>query len=54
MMYYWSILGAVVLGAAIAWASLNNRQSKREARRTEEATRELYQEEDAKNKAQGR
>lgn len=54
MMYYWSILGALILGAAIAWAALNNRQSRREERRTEDATRDLYKAEDEKNKAQGR
>ena len=42
MMYYWTIIGAVVLAVAIGWAMLNNRQSKGEHRRTEEATRELY------------
>ena len=50
MMYMWVIIGALVLGAVIAWAALNNRQSAEGERRTEEATRELYQREDADNK----
>ncbi|WP_174278691.1 hypothetical protein [Sphingomonas bacterium] len=48
------IVGPILLAAAIAWAALNNRQSKRAERRTEDATRELYQAEDAKNKEAGR
>ena len=43
-------IGIVALGAAIAWAMLNNRQSRGEYRRTEQATRDLYQQEDADNK----
>ena len=41
------VIGPVLLAAAIAWAMLNNRQSRRQTRRTEAATRELYREEDA-------
>lgn len=50
-LFHWAIgIGIVVLAAAIAWATLNNRQSRREYRRTEDATREFYQQEDADNK----
>jgi formate/nitrite transporter FocA (FNT family) len=42
MMYFWNIIGAVILAAAIAWAILHNHQSRRGKQRTEEATRELY------------
>ena len=52
--YIWEILvivGPIVLAAAIGWAMLHNRQSKREYRRTEESTREFYRQEDADNKA---
>jgi HAMP domain-containing protein len=52
-MYWWTIIGAVLLGVAIAWAALNNRQSRREEQRTEDATRELYKEQDAADKAEG-
>ena len=51
MMYYWTIIGAVLLLAAIGWAALNNRQSRRGYKRTEEATRDLYQEQDRADKA---
>ena len=36
--------GFVILAAAIAWAKLNNRTTRREDARTEAATAELYQE----------
>ena len=51
MMYMWTIIGAVLLAAAIGWAALNNRQSKRGLERTENATRDLYQEQDRADKA---
>jgi hypothetical protein len=54
MMYYWTIAGAVLLAGVIIWAMLHNKQSRRQHDRTEAATHELYQEEDAKNKAEGR
>ena len=54
MMYIWVLIGAVLLGGAIAWAALNNRQSPKAERRTEDATRDLYRAEDAKNKDAGR
>ena len=45
------IVGPLLLAIAIAWAALNNRQSRKGQRRTEEATRDLYKREDADNKA---
>jgi len=39
-----AIGGFLILGAAIAWAKLSNRTSAREDARTEQATRELYEE----------
>ncbi len=47
------IVGPILLAAAIAWAALNNRQSKAAERRTEEATHDLYKEQDAADKAAG-
>lgn len=44
------IVGPIVLAIAIGWAMLNNRQSRREDRRTEQATRDLYQEQDRADK----
>jgi hypothetical protein len=41
----WSIvviLGPIILAAAIAWALINNRTSKRRLDQTEQATRDLY------------
>ena len=54
MMYLWVVIGALILGGAIAWAALNNRQSRQQEQRTEDATHDLYKAEDEKNKAQGR
>ena len=54
MMYLWVFIGAMILIGAIIWAMFNNRQTPREYRRTEDATRDLYQAEDEKNKAEGR
>ena len=45
-----TIIGAVLLAAVIAWAALRNRADKGSENRTEEATRELYREEDAAHK----
>jgi hypothetical protein len=49
--FNWSLLtivGPILLFAVILWATLRNRKSTpREIERTEEATRELYKEEDA-------
>lgn len=36
--------GFLILAAAIAWAKLKNRTSRRQDARTEAATRELYEE----------
>lgn len=44
--YIWEILvivGPIVLAIAIAWAMMHNRQSRSEYKRTEAATRDLYQ-----------
>ena len=41
-----TILGPIILAAVILWAIFNNRTTKREKERTEEATREMY---DAQN-----
>lgn len=48
------VVGPILLAIAIIWAALNNRQSKKAERRTEDATRNLYQSEDAQNKEAGR
>ena len=43
-----TILGPVILGAVILWALLRNRKSSRaEIDRTEQATHDLYREENA-------
>ncbi|MGI4731308.1 MAG: hypothetical protein ACRYFW_06125 [Janthinobacterium lividum] len=38
------IFGFVILGAAIAYAALRNKQTPRQTKRTEDATRALYDE----------
>ena len=48
------VVGPILLALAIAWAALNNRQSRKAERRTEDATRDLYRAEDAQNKDGGR
>ena len=48
------VVGPLLLAIAIAWAALNNRQSRKGLRRTEDATRDLYRAEDAQNKDAGR
>ena len=51
---WWSlmtILGPIVLAVAIAWAILNNRRSKAAEDRTEAATRQMYAEQNADDKA---
>ena len=51
---FWQILvivGPLILIGAIAWAALNNRQSRRGVERTEDATRDLYQAQDASDKS---
>ena len=44
------IVGPILLIGAIVWAMVNNRQSRRGERHTEQATRNLYQEQDADDK----
>ena len=44
-----TILGPILLAAVILWAILHNRTSKRQERRTEEATREMYDEQSAED-----
>jgi hypothetical protein len=46
-----TIIGPIVLAAAILWAMLHNRGSKREVERTEEATREMYDQQNRDDKA---
>lgn len=45
------VVGPIVLLAAIAWAIVNNRRSREDEARTEEATRRRYAEQDADDKA---
>lgn len=45
------VIGPLVLIGAIAWAALHNRQSRRGIQRTEQATHDLYQEQDAADKS---
>ncbi|RYD58849.1 MAG: hypothetical protein EOP60_02785 [Sphingomonadales bacterium] len=40
------IVGPILLAAAIIWAMLHNRGSKRDVQRTEDATREMYDAQD--------
>lgn len=44
-----TILGPIVLAAVILWAILHNRTSKQQERRTEEATRQMYDEQSAED-----
>ena len=46
-----TILGPIVLAAALIWAMLHNRSSRREIERTEEATKKLYEEQNADDEA---
>jgi len=48
-----TIIGAIVLAAAIAWAALRNRTSRPTAERSEEATREVYEAEDRAHRGEG-
>lgn len=48
----WAIVvvgGFVILGAAIAYAMVRNKRTPREERHTEEATRRLYEEQNAED-----
>ena len=49
-----NIVGPLLLGAVLLWAVLNNRRSRAEKRRTEEATRERYEQTDRDAKAEER
>lgn len=44
------VVGPILLAVALAWAILHNRGTKREIERTEQATRELYDEQDREDK----
>ena len=44
-----TILGPIVLAAVLLWAILHNRTSKRRKDRTEDATREIYDEQSAED-----
>ena len=46
-----TILGPILLAAVLAWAMLNNRRSRAEKQRTEEATRIRREQEDRDQKA---
>lgn len=46
-----TIVGPILLAAVLAWAMLNNRRSRAEERRTEEATRMRREQEDRDRKA---
>lgn len=46
-----TIVGPIVLIIAIAWAALHNRQSRAGLKRTEQATHDLYKEQDRADKA---
>ena len=48
---FMTILGPILLAAVLAWAMLNNRRSRAEERRTEEATRIRREQEDRDQKA---
>ena len=45
------VLGPLVLGAVLLWALLNNRRTKREEQRTEDATRKMYDQQARDDKA---
>ncbi|HEX8301841.1 hypothetical protein [Sphingomonas sp.] len=45
-----SVLGPILLAAAIIWAMLHNRGTRAEVQRTEDATREMYDAQDADDK----
>jgi hypothetical protein len=42
-----TIVGALILAAVLLWAVLRNKRSKSDADRTERATRDLYDQEEA-------
>jgi hypothetical protein len=45
------VVGPILLALALAWAMLHNRGSRREIARTEEATRERYDQQDREDEA---
>lgn len=45
------VVGPILLIAAIAWAMLRNRASRGDVARTEQATRERYDQQDREDKA---
>ena len=48
-----TIIGALLLGAVIAWAMLRNKKSRpSDIDRTERATKDLYREEDAAHRGE--
>lgn len=48
---FMTILGPILLAAVLAWAMLNNRRSRAEKQRTEEATRIRREQEERDQKA---
>jgi hypothetical protein len=44
--------GPIILGLVIAWATLNNRRSAKDEARTEAATRQMYEQQNADDKRQ--
>jgi hypothetical protein len=49
-----TIVGPILLAAAIIWAILHNKGTKAEVQRTEDATREMYAAQDAEDKVRDR
>ena len=47
-----TVVGALVLAAAIAFAALRNRSERQPVEKSEEATRRLYEEEDRAHKGE--
>jgi hypothetical protein len=49
-----TVVGPILLGAILLWAILHNRTTKAQERRTEEATKKLYDEQnEADQRAEG-
>lgn len=46
-----TIVGPIILAVVLIWAMMRNRTSKAELDRTESATRDLYRDQDAADKA---
>lgn len=46
-----TIVGPIILAVVLIWAMMRNRTSKAELDRTERATRDLYRDQDAADKA---